>query len=307
MLTKFWESVGSGLSAKWLEHLFGPAFIFWGIGALIAASQNGWQDAWDWLVGLQDAEKSALLIGGAFLLIVSAAIMQRVQYPLLRLLEGYFPSWLAFFTGRLIQYQTGRIGRKEARWQTLMKVSNRTGREERELARLETDLHYTPADANDIQPTILGNTLRAGEMASTYKFGLDAVVCWSRLWLLLPEKPREDLSQARQTLDEYVSLWLWGALSLAWMSLTPWAGLLSLAWMAFAYDLAVQSARVFTDLLAAAFDLHRHDLYESLHWPPPKTTAEEKEAGQKLTEFLWRGTTPEPVVYVTAEKGGKEK
>lgn len=302
MLTKFWESVGEGVSAKWLEHLFGPAFIFWGIGTLIAAGQNGWQATWDWLVGLQDVEKSALLIGGAFLLVISAAIMQRLQFPLLRLLEGYFPARLSFLTNWLIQFQTRHSERKENRWQALKRKNNRTPQEERELARLEMDLHYIPADSGDIQPTILGNTLRAGEMASTYKYGLDAVVCWPRLWLLLPEKPREDLSQAQQSLAEYTTLFAWGALALVWMRLTPWAGLLALVWMAFAYDLAIQSARIFSDLLTAAFDLYRHDLYKSLQWPLPETSADELEKGKKLTEYLWRGTAPEPVVYEAEKK-----
>ena len=50
-------------------------------------------------------------------------------------------------------------------------------------------------------PTYLGNALRAGESAVYYKYGLDVVVCWPRLWLLLPSSTQEELNKSRQKLD----------------------------------------------------------------------------------------------------------
>ena len=36
MLDKFWESLGEDLAKRWVEHLFGPAGLFWLGGALLA-------------------------------------------------------------------------------------------------------------------------------------------------------------------------------------------------------------------------------------------------------------------------------
>ncbi len=46
MLSQFWEKMGEGLSARWLEYLFSPALLFWGGGALILAGRLGFAEAW---------------------------------------------------------------------------------------------------------------------------------------------------------------------------------------------------------------------------------------------------------------------
>jgi len=46
---------------------------------------------------------------------------------------------------------------------------------------------HTPAESDRHMPTKLGNILRAAELRSKDKYGLDAVICWPRLWLLLPD------------------------------------------------------------------------------------------------------------------------
>lgn len=52
----------------------------------------------------------------------------------------------------------------------------------------------------------------------------------------------------------------------------------------------IQAAQVYGVLLESAFDLYRFQLYKALHWPLPKTPAEEKGLGQKLTDYLWHGS-----------------
>jgi hypothetical protein len=54
-------------------------------------------------------------------------------------------------------------------------------------------------------------------------------------------------------------------------------------------------AEVFADLVEAAFDLHRLELYRQLRWPLPANPADEREAGTQLTEYLVRGLSkPSP-------------
>ncbi len=93
-------------------------------------------------------------------------------------------------------------------------------------------------------------------------------------------------------------MWTWGLLFLLWASLWPWAALIALAWMALAYSLALDAACVYADLLQAAFDLYRWDLYKAVAWELPGASGEEEIAlGQRLSEFLWRGTSAKPITY----------
>jgi hypothetical protein len=49
-------------------------------------------------------------------------------------------------------------------------------------------------------------------------------------------------------------------------------------------------AEVFGDLVEAAYDLHRTALYAQLRWPLPTNPKEERDQGELLTSYLWRGS-----------------
>ncbi|MCY7392227.1 MAG: hypothetical protein LH647_12305 [Leptolyngbyaceae cyanobacterium CAN_BIN12] len=145
----------------------------------------------------------------------------------------------------------------------------------------------------DLMPTRLGNILRAAEHKPLAKYGLDAIVCWSRLWLLLPDAVKKDLQAARADLNTAARVWLWSLLFCGWafVGVSLWAawsllfGLLS-AW--FAYGWALDAASTYGELIEAAFDLHRHLLYQSSRWNLPADPAIEHRVGQELTQYLRR-------------------
>jgi hypothetical protein len=68
------------------------------------------------------------------------------------------------------------------------------------------------------------------------------------------------------------------------------------------YGMACQSAMSYGDLLESAFDLHRFSLYDALRWPRPENSSAEKALGHQLTEYLWRGTLPKPLMYQGKEQ-----
>lgn len=113
--------------------------------------------------------------------------------------------------------------------------------------------------------------------------------CWPRLWLLLPAAARNDLSGARERLMAAVELWGWGALTLVWSIWSLWAIPLVLLWLRLVHSALLATAMAYADLLDAAFDLYGHELYRALNRPVPEAE-KEKEAGERLSEFLWRGT-----------------
>jgi len=292
MLDKFWESLGSDLADRWLTYLFGPAFIFWAGGAALYVWHTGWETTLDAVQALNPVQQGAVLVAALLLVVFSSLAMQALRFPVLRLLEGYWP-WPFHLLGRGISALRRKRFRKQyERLRMLKSQSERSPAEKDELARLEVWAHLHPASERDLLPTALGNILRARERAPGRKYGLNAMVCWPRLWPLLPDSLRADLSVARESLDRLVELWFWGVLFLVWAPYTKWVILISLAWVALTYNMALQAAMAYGDLLEAAFDLHRMALYDALGWPRPKDSAEEKALGRRLTEFLWRGTLP---------------
>ncbi len=110
MLTKFWDKIGEGLSARWLEYLFSPALLFWGGGLLLAVFFCiGFAPAWDWLSSRDLPTQTALLLAGVGLLFLSSKLMEQVRFPMLRLLEGYWRPPLAWLAAPLRRWQWRRI------------------------------------------------------------------------------------------------------------------------------------------------------------------------------------------------------
>lgn len=301
MLTSFWESIGEGLSQKWLERFFGPAFLFWVGGLLLWVGPGNLSVIWGELSALPLVTQSALLIGALLVLGASDRLMETLSGFLLRLLEGYWPGLLTYPAGRVAAWRCQRFDVRRRRLSALLlkkQESSLTWAEQRELARLEAWRLSTPRDATDIMPTSLGDILRAVETRPRQRFGLDPVLLWPRLWLLLPENVRADLSAARARLDRLVQAFGWGVLFLLWTFAWPWAWAIALFWMVAAYALAVQAARPFADLVQSAFEVHRWRLYEAFRWPlPAESGAAEIAAGEALSRFVQRGMSEAPVKY----------
>ena len=78
-------------------------------------------------------------------------------------------------------------------------------------------------------PTSIGNILRAAERRPADKYGLDAIIVWPRLWLLLPEATRTELRAAYGSLDLATATVIWGVLFCAfapftWLAVPAGAG-----------------------------------------------------------------------------------
>jgi hypothetical protein len=292
------------------------------------------------LAQLPTAGQIVVIVGALVLVAASAAVAERLTLPLLKLLEGYWsrPAWLR---RQLVDYRRRRRRRwgaeverlriREARGDLslaelaelqrldasdapsadeLARVEELDERrrlmsagEREQLARGAGFLRGSPREDQLGMPTRLGDLLRAAERRPYDKYGLDAIVCWYRLWMLLPEVERGEISAARLELDRGIRAWLWGALFLVW---TPW-----LWWVALpiavvvpllAYNFSMLgAAALFGDLTETAFDLHRMELYDALHLPRPSSPAEERRQGTRLSALLWRGELDPTVGYVSRE------
>ena len=293
MLTDFLTELTKDLPGKWLERLFGPAFLFWAGGLLLVVGSQGLATWWQYLLTLPALAQVGWLLAALLVLNASAAVMERLRLPLLRLLEGYWPWPLRLLEKPLIALVRRRVQRQRERWSALMQQresQSLTPAERMELARLEQARLDFPPDLADLRPTAVGDILRAVERRIVHRYGLDAVLLWPRLWLLLPEDARQEIAAARESLDRMAEAWGWGLCFLVWAFWQPWAVLVALLWMLLAASLARALARTFAVLVQSAFDLYRWRLYEALHFPAPQEKgAAEVEAGQALTRYIQRG------------------
>lgn len=295
------ESLGSQLAERWTAMLFTPALVFW-LGGLVAwLQQFGWNRLEMWLNAQSDPIQVALMAGSLLVVAASAFILQQFEQPTIQLLEGYWPSWLRGLRRRLTQHQRQSFQHKEERWQQLAAQQSLSAEAADEYVVLDAQLRQFPSQPARIMPTRLGNVLRSAEDLPQIKYGLDAIICWPRLWMVLPAPVKTDLQAARADLNTAARVWLWGIGFSIWAIWVWWAipvGLL-IAW--FAYGWMVRTAATYATLLEAAFDLHRLTLYQSLHWPLPRNPAEEKQMGQQLTVYLWRGMTGTQPKFVSPD------
>ena len=151
--------------------------------------------------------------------------------------------------------------------------------------------------------TRLGNRLRAAETRPDDRYGLDAITCWPRLWLVVPQAAQDEVTAARRALDACAEVWLWAALFCGWGVLSWWTVPVGVVVAAGAYRAILAAAGVYAELVVACYDLNRTALYRALRWPVPGTPAEERTAGRELTRYLARGAAPAGLSFATAAEG----
>ncbi|MEH2180316.1 hypothetical protein [Nostoc sp.] len=245
----------------------------------------------------------AVMVSGLLIIAVSAFVVQRFDLFVLRFLEGYWPGWLypfLFLRRWMIQQKKLHLARKDERWQTLADKKDKqviTNEELEEYVTLDGQLMQFPSQSNRLMPTKLGNILRASESRPFDKYGLDAVICWSRLWLVLPDGVKKELQEARSNLNTAARFWLWSLLFIVWTVWAWWVVPAALLGLIFAYYWAVDAAGVYCSLLESAFDLYRLELYKSLRWAIPINPKQEKELGQQLTIYLLRGSDRDRPIF----------
>jgi hypothetical protein len=295
-MSTFWEGLSGKLAEPWIAVLLTPAAAFWaaGFGAWVLTS--GWDDTGErlvrWFGDLSGTEQTLLAAGALLLLTGSASVANSLVPSVLRLLEGYWPPGGRLLGRVLTRWRSARIDAADERFRALQvkrRTSQLTPAEEAELVRLDVKLRRAPALPNERLPTKLGNVLRAAEQWPRDKYGLDVAITWPRFWLVLGETAKNEISAARQRLDESVIIWIWGFLLLVWTSLSLWAVLAAALVLSFAYWRAVRLAEIYGDLLETAFDLYRIDLYKQLRLPAPYKTDDERASGEEVTAYLWRG------------------
>ena len=309
----FWENVVRGIAQRWTDRLLSPALAFWLAGAYLYGQGKGWRAVAKALESMPAPLQVLVLVVALLVVASSAAVVEALQEGMLRFMEGYWPRRLNPLWRRCVRRQEKHRQRIREKLDALAKRWSHLAPEEvQEYARLDAERRAYPRIL-PLLPTRLGNLLRAAEEHPQARYGLVTGVVWPHLWLILPEQARKDIAEAREHLNAAVRLCIWGLLFPVWLILAlhgPYAPLpssVNLAWLSTAainvliggwplfvgilmmwwgYRRALVAAQVYGDLLRAAFDLYRDDLYDALKWPKGE---DEKKSGEALTQFLWRG------------------
>jgi DUF35 OB-fold domain, acyl-CoA-associated len=233
------------------------------------------------------------VVAGAFAILVVSFVVYPLQPALVRLFEGY---WGETRVGRMLA-QVG-IDLHRRRWSRLVRIAGGEVEPRRDgiVDEALDELERYPADDDRLLPTRLGNILRAAEDSAGQRYGLDTVTLWPRLHPYVTGALAESLTSVRDQLD--LSVRLCATLIVAtlvatgllvndgWWLLVP-ATTAVVAWIA--YHSAVSAAAAYGEDLHVAFDLHRFDMLEGMHYPLPTNLDEEHERNDELTRFLQSG------------------
>jgi hypothetical protein len=290
----------AGLLENWITIPITSGLVFW-MGGLIAYLYDAELITWDNFRTL-DFSADELTLTILVLLLVTAmgfSLMIRFSLSILQFLEGYWFSWLK----PLGIIENWRCQKIDERFQQLAikyakNFQDLTADELAEYNHLYHEKMSIPDDSTQRMPTRLGNLLRSVESRPYKKYGLNSVVCWPRLWPLLPEEMKTEVTTARENLDTAVHTWMWSLLFIIWGIFTVWAIIIGLVLTLSTYRLLLNAAEIYGQLVEASFDLYRFSLYEALHWPLPSSPDEEYEKGCQLSDYLYRGVCPQyPSIY----------
>jgi hypothetical protein len=200
MLGTIYKTAGAGVTERWLDSITTPAvgFLAAGFGAWIY--KVGWQQSIvrlaDWFTSLSSAEQVILAVATVPGFALLAAAEQRLSYPLLRALEGYWSPGFRSLRRLGTWHWNRRLKPADDRFQELMATVDQPDTA-RELVGVERTLHDFPSVPGQRMPTRLGNLIRAGELRPDAKYGLDAITSWPRLWLVMTEASRKEMTAAR--------------------------------------------------------------------------------------------------------------
>lgn len=288
-----------------LLGVLSPVLIFVGTSLIlyyeIAQGAGTALAKWEKL-SLQNQVLSVLV--GLTVITVLAYLVYNFQYSITRLFEGYWPRLRILNALRSL-----RIKLYRRRWEyleALVRLGGITATEEAAIRWEQITFYPSRNNLGKLMPTRLGNILRASEIYPYDRYGIDSIIIWTRLHLLLTKEVLGPLESNQTTIDFMLLMSVLAAIfTLIWCPLLAFFTnrwvlfvLCSLGWPLawICYQNAVQRALAYSEQFKVIFDLHRNDLLKALNLPIEEV--KERERWNCISDFFQYGT---PIPHALTE------
>jgi hypothetical protein len=216
-----------------------------------------------------------------------------LQLSILRGLEGYLPEPVRKLLEGRVKSVRHKVAANRQEWKALADTyEEHTPEERRRYRQLDRRLSYYPESDHQIKPTMIGNVLAAAESYAWDRYGLASVLIWPRLWLVMDEGSRNEVTRARNRLNVSVGFLAWSGVSLVWMVWAWWVLLAAFTGVLIAYGLAVGAAGGYGELIKSSFDVHHRALLQRVGLITEQEAFVPYEKGRSLTMFVKRGIRP---------------
>ncbi|MFC8661259.1 hypothetical protein [Streptomyces sp. NPDC057199] len=124
--------------------------------------------------------------------------------------------------------------------------------------------------ARPTAPTWTGSRLNALHDRLFHEYGLELASCWPRLWFVMSDAARAEVTAARFRFDRAANLAMW-ALPYFVAGFLWWPALLIAGWLAWVGNRRGRSAAAdYADLVEAAADVHGRELAGAMGVPLPE-------------------------------------
>lgn len=274
-----------------------------------------------WLA-IADLEKLSALTLLVLLLWSAALLLQQINLPLYRMLEGYEPP-LNLEGLKLADRQRTAWDAAQTELERLDRASDDDPAQLPDyLDKLWQFYRSFPADRSLVLPTSFGNAVRAFETYSDRIYGVDSIPAWPRLSSVIPESYAKSLDAARAEVDFFVNMTFvaalvaglallrsvfalltaldapyWDALIAPLMFLSAAIVAAAAAWAM--YCGAIQRAQGWGELVCSAFDLYLPALAKQLGFDLPDTADERRKFWDAITSQWLYGEIADPASWKT--------
>ncbi|MCX4471795.1 hypothetical protein OOK41_16020 [Micromonospora sp. NBC_01655] len=302
-MNNFFGELAKQLAERWVGLLALPGLLF--VATAWAGIQLGWSHAVDLpllasratgfgaALGRASGPAQALAVIG--LLLASSGVgltVQALAAPVRAGLLGLWPPGLRRARGRLADARGRRWHRLVAnRWelQNRFPAASRTPAQQAEVDEAAARVNRL-ALAAPTRPTWMGDRIAAVEQVALDRYGLDLRFGWSRLWLVLPDPVRADLSTANGQFAATVVTTAW-ALPYVVLGIVWWPALLIALAVGMTGWLRARAAVAdLADLSEAVLDIHGRTLAVALGVAPAESTGPlSLSEGDEITRHVRKG------------------
>lgn len=283
-MTGFLDEIGKKLAERWVALLAVPGLLY--LAAVTAGAVLGQDHALDYPAlsrqVTQWTDSPSLRSAGGTVLIIAGILAGSVLAGVAAAAAGQITQmvWMARgdrWPGRWL------TGWRRARSQKYKRVADDPAATREQVRKAIEKADRICVIAPD-RPTWIGDRLRACQVRTRRVYGIDLNTAWPRLWLVLPDVARAEISAAHDAFRFAARLTGWSAMYLV-LGFWWWPALpVAVITQATALIKGRTATGTLADLLEAAVDLYSRDLAarlsntgDSLEFPA---------AGRRLTTLM---------------------